>query len=233
MKEHNSQSPLEPSAGGEAAICNEEAGGTEGSASGLMAETPRRTAVRRLLLERLDDAGMVRPKGMTADAFQQLRRRLVDHLEYLADPSLVTLADLVIRLGAGPLRNVWPAEATVRNLASSLQEPPPERWPIVNSWLASREGPIAREGGYLTELYVWLCRLPVPRPPNRVIDLPKIQEQASDNRRTRERYRRHALEGRASDAERNWLEGYARAEARALEIVAAGDTRRQAKGDAA
>lgn len=196
------------------------------------AEGPRRAAVRRLLLERLDAAGMVRPRGMTVEAAAAMRRRLVEALDYLADASLVTLAEQVLRLGAGPLRNAWPAEATVLNLAAQLQEPPPERWAIVGSWLASVEGPVAREGGYLTELYLWLCRLPHPRPPGRSTDLPGIRERAADNRRLRALYQRRLAEGTAGEDERRWLAGYARVEARALEIVAEGEARRARKGAA-
>src|SRR5688572_27665797 len=100
-------------------------------------ELPRRTAVRRLLLDRLDAAGMVRPRAMAAEAFGQMRERLVERLAYLSAPSLDSLAEVLIRLGEGPLKNVWPAEATVRNFAAALEEAPPVEREIVRSWLAS------------------------------------------------------------------------------------------------
>lgn len=197
------------------------------AAPAATAEEPRHAAVRRLLLARLDEAGLTRPRGMTAEAFAAQRQRLVETLDYLPDPALEALAASVLRLASGPLLNHWPAEATVRNLAANLLPPPPEREPIITSWLASVEGPIARDGGFLTELYLRLCRRPLP--PSRVLDYPWLAEQAEENRRTRARLRGLTAAGIATEADRAWLEDYARAEARALAIVETGEVRRAGK----
>jgi len=195
-----------------------------GTAPGDDAIGERRQAVRDRLLARLDAAGMVRSRAQTAEAAAEMRRRLIYHLAYLPDAALDTLAELLIRLGAGPLRNIWPAEATVRNLAEALMAPPPEHARIITSWLASVEGPPARDGGYLTELYGFLLRYQTP--PLRALDLPRIVAEAEDNRRQRARLRAASADGSATAADRAWLADYARAEARALELVAAGARRR-------
>lgn len=189
-------------------------------------EEPRRAAVRRLVLQRLDAAGMRRPRTLDEAGFAEMRRRLVAHLDYLPDAALVTLADLLIRMAGGRDHNLWPDEATVRGRAEALLPAPVERAPIITSWLRSVEGPRAREGGYLTELYRALLRS--PQPPG-AYGTARIVAEAEENRRWRAHLRDRAAEGSASAADHAWLAAYAADEARALQLVDDGAAARAAR----
>lgn len=197
-------------------------GETATAAPEQAAEEPRRAAVRRLFWQRCEEAGLERPKRVTVEAFGRFRERLVEFLDYLPDPALVALADTVIRIAGAKAE--WPAESVIRSQAQALRPEPPARAPIIRSWLRSVEGPIAREGGYLTELYTWLLRTPLP--PTRGWELPRIQQEAEWNRRERARLRALVAEGRASQQQLDWLSGYEAAERAALDLVAEGEAKR-------
>lgn len=184
---------------------------------------PGRTAVRVHFLARMDEAGMVRPRAMTAEAFGRMRDRLAEWLAYLPAEALDTLADTAISIGGGKAHTEWPAEATIRHLAGAMMKPPPEHARIITSWLASVEGPRARDGGWLVELYRHLLQRPLP-PSD--YDRAKIVAAAEENRRERARLRQAGDD--LTDRERQWLDAYAADEARALALVDAGDERRRA-----
>lgn len=203
---------------------------TTNEAPGSQAEEPRRTAVRRLFLTRLDEAGLVRKPAMSAEDFQKLRQRLVEHLAYLPDPLLATLADMTIRMGQGPLHNRWPDEATVRGTAEALMPCPVERMPIWESWMRSRGGPEARDSGCLVELYRWLRRY---RQPPKDYARQQILNEADDNRRWRTALLARVEAGSATDADRAWLDAYAADEAAALAFVGEGEVARARTGAAA
>ena len=184
-------------------------------------DAPGRAAVREHLIERLDQAGMQRPRAMKAEAFEAMRRRLVEALAYLPAEELKTLAETVMRLAGGRAKNEWPPEVSIRNLGYQLVPPPPGR--IVTSWLASVEGPKALDGGWLVELYRRLLKVPLP-----VNDYVagQLRAEAEDNRRLRASLRAEAEAGTISARDRQWLEDYARDEARAQRLVAEGQARR-------
>lgn len=193
-------------------------------------ETPRRTAVRRRFLDRLDEAGMVRPRTLAAEAFARMRERLVDHLAYLDDAGLDTLAETAIGLAGGPAKTQWPAEATIRNTAHCWRPAPPRDDRIVASWLRSPKGAEARDGGWLVELFRWLGQHRIP--PNDYVTA-RLREDAEDNRRRRAVARAEAAAGSAGPADLDWLSAYAAAEADALEIVHQGETARRETAGAA
>lgn len=186
-----------------------------------------RDRVRGLLLARLDEAGLVRPKGVTAAAHDELLARLVDHLAYMSGANLQTLADVVMEAAQGPSRNVWPAEATVRNFAHALQAPPLRQRRIITSWLASREGPKADAEGCLVELFQFLRANPIERPPL-AMDQRLIREAAGQNARLRGMIRERIERGAASDEDRAWLARYVADEQTARAIVADGEAKRLA-----
>jgi len=180
--------------------------------------------------ERLANAGLQRPRGMTEEALNQMMRRLVRALSYLSLPSIETLAEQVMDAAAGPKRNQWPSELMIRQMAQALEQRPLEDRPIVASWLGSVEGPRAIAGGYLVEMLRWLRAHSRPIMP---YDLRSIHEQASENRRRRQiiTERRRAGDDRAED--RAWMLEYAEDERQALGIIERAQAARQARQDQA
>lgn len=198
-------------------------------------ETGGKAAVREHLIGRLTDAGVVKPKAMTGDQFAQMQKRLIDHLAYMDVENLLTLAEGMMGLAGGPLRNQWPSEVIVRNHAHVIQAPPFEQPRIVSSWLASVEGPTAQARGWLVPLYRFLRRSGRPPLP---YDMRSMRDEATEASRQITLIKDRIARGSASDADRAWLVAWQRDEAEAGRIVAAGTQRRlagdgQSTGDAA
>ncbi|SDX92032.1 hypothetical protein [Roseicitreum antarcticum] len=190
-------------------------------------ETGGKAAVRQHLIGRLTDAGLVRPKGMTVDKLSEMQGRLVGALAYMDPENLMTLAEEMMGIAGGPLRNQWPSEVIVRNHAHGLQPPPFEQPRIVSSWLASVEGPQAEAGGWLVPLYRFLRRYRRPLMP---YDMRSIRDEANEDSRQITLIKGRIARGSASDGDRAWLVEWQRDEAEARRIVRDGAARR-AEGD--
>lgn len=188
-----------------------------------------RDRIRRML-DRLDEAGLKRPRGMTLEAHRRLRQRLTDQLAYLSGENLDTLAELILDHAGGKQRDTWPSEVVIRQLARGLERPPVDEHRIVTSWLASVEGPVAEAGGWLVELYRWLRQ---HRRPPMAYDVARLQEEARANRRAAQLIAERIGRGSASEADRQWLEAYRRDARDAGAIVARGAQGRQQKEAAA
>ncbi|MCJ8138419.1 hypothetical protein [Falsirhodobacter halotolerans] len=185
-----------------------------------------RQAVRAHFVGRLRDAGIQKPKGMTAGAFDQMLDRQVDWLAYMHRENLITLAEQVLDNAGGPKRDMCPTELVIRDLARRLQERPVQKNRIMTSWLASIEGPSAQMAGHLVELFRFL-RVN-GRPPG-AFDKIKISEAARDNSRTLALIRERMAIGQASIEERQFAEAYAADQRVANDIVRTGAERRDAK----
>lgn len=181
--------------------------------------------VAELLIKRVDDAGMVRPKKTTTSDFEEMRKRLCVHLAYLCADSLVALADYVINIGGGAFKHEWPPEATIRAYAHGLRKPPITQQPIVTSWLASVEGPQAVAGGFEVELFRLLQRTPVPPTGFRMRE---VRDEAAESARRIELVRGRIDRGNATPEDRAWLEAYLRDQRLVREIVNAGQNKRAA-----
>ena len=188
-----------------------------------------KAAVRAILIDRLDAAGMVRPKNRTVEQHRDWTQRIVDRLAYMAPENLHVLADALLAKGEGPLRREWPAEATVIAFAEGLQARPWQEAAIVSSWFRSIEGPRALAGGFEVELLGWLRRC--PRPPL-AFEVAKLREAAADNRRREERVRERIAGQVESEDDRRWLEARLRDRAHARQLIDAGERGRQEKGAA-
>lgn len=199
-----------------------EGGGGDGAAGSVSGKA----AVRDLLVGRVNAAGLVRRKGMSAEAHDAVLGRLCEHLAYMTPENLRTLAELVIEAGDGPARTWWPAEVTVRGLASALQQRPITQHRIVTSWLASVEGPVAEAGGWLVELYRFLCR---HRRPPMAMDQRQLREEAAENNRRMGIVQDRIERGAAQDADRAWLAKYLEDGREARAIVDAGRAARADK----
>lgn len=179
-------------------------------------------AVRVLLIERLLDAGFVRPRGVTAEVFERRKKHLIDQYAYMSPDNLMTLAEtLIIKADKG---GIWPSELVVRQFANSLQPPPPMQSRIVTSWLASIEGPKAVLRGDMVELYRYVRRHHAPPQGNYAVI--KIAEEARDNARRRTIVQERLRDGVASDEDRRWLRDWEADQEAALALVRAGQEKR-------
>jgi len=190
-----------------------------------------RERVRRLLLDRLDEAGMKRPKSMTVEAHNRCRGRLVEELDHMSAESLEALADLVIENPRGRGRDEWLPEATIRSMARMLEPRPVEKSRLLTSWLASVEGPAALAGGYLVELYRHLLAHPNVPPSRFQID--RLRDEAYAARRTLAATARRHQAGTANADELASAELYRRHASQAEAIVAEGAARRAARAEGA
>jgi hypothetical protein len=186
-----------------------------------------RARVRRVLIDRVEGAGLVRARSVTAEAHRKGLGKLAEHLAHMTEENLETLAEVVIGNAAGRAGNEWPAETLVRQWAQALQPAPPRQHRIVTSWLASVAGPDAEAGGYLVELYRFLLRRSVPPSP---YDLRLIGEQASENNRRCVLIRDRLARNCATAEDRGWLAAYERDQRDARRVMEEGRARREAKG---
>lgn len=193
---------------------------------------PGRTRVRELFVAKLEVDGLVRPRGATVAEHEAFVAKLVDRLSYLPGPDLTVLAECTLRRATGKAFNEWPAFATIWNLAQTVcrTPEPDEAKHIMTTWLRSRGGPVARDGGYLVELWRYLRTFGCP-PTQLALD--KIRAEADENRRTRAQAIARRERGIASPSDLDWLDRYARAEEYCLRLVAGGEEARAAKGEAA
>ncbi|MBU2360410.1 MAG: hypothetical protein KKB02_16025 [Alphaproteobacteria bacterium] len=188
-----------------------------------------RARVQALFWDRIDEAGMQRPRHggslMTLDDYQAMRRRLCDRLAYLDPDNLLTLAELMICNASGPARprlGVWP-EAAILSEAKALQVPPVADLPIITSWLASIEGPPAVAGGFEVELYRHLRRTGRPPLP---YDMHRIREGGVEANRQIELVQGRIDRDVATAEDRAWLEAYQRDRQAVAQIVKAGQDKR-------
>lgn len=180
-----------------------------------------RAAVRRYLVERLEMAGLIRPRRVTADAFEAQKRHLCDRLAYMTGDNLQTLAEVLIDGCQG--KTDWPAEVQIMQYAHGLQAPPVAQSRIVTSWLASVEGPRAVIRGDLVELFRFVRRRLVPPAP---YNLRQISDEARDNQRRRQIITENIRHEVASDEDRKWLSDYQRDYDAAMAVVDLGNARR-------
>jgi len=181
--------------------------------------------VEALLIQRLDDAGMVRPKGMTVAKFDEVRAKLCADFAYLSVESLISLAEYGISIGKGPFHHVWPPEASLRAFGFRLEKRPVFEHAIVHSWLASVEGPHALAGGFEVELFRSLQDTPIPPAPFR---LREIRDEATANARKVSIIEERIERGTVTVEDRAWLETYLRDRQQVRDIIEAGVQKRDA-----
>ena len=206
--------------------------GAPGGDGAEQVNLPGRTRVRELYIARLEADGLVRPKGATVAEHEAFLQKLVERLSYLPGPDLTVLADCTLRRAQGKQLNEWPVFATIWNLAQTIcrTPEPDEARHIMTTWLRSRGGPVARDGGYLVELW-WHLRA-FGCPPTQ-LQLDRIRAEAEENRRSRAQILARKDRGIATASDLYWLERHARAEDYCLRLVAGGEEARAAKGEAA
>lgn len=193
-------------------------------------DASRRAKVRRCFIDPLTRDGLVAAKGVTVDDHRAFLDKLADRLGYLEEALLVTLAELTLGWAEGPARNRWPAFATIWNAATRLRQPPDNERHIMTTWLASIEGPRAREAGHLVELHSWLRKHGCPPSPYAMAK--EILPEAAENARTRARVKREIDAGSARPSDVEWLNSYLRYLGYCEALVAGGEAHRAGKAAA-
>jgi hypothetical protein len=179
-----------------------------------------KAAVRLHLIDRLEAAGMTRPRRMGVEAFEAGKKHLTERLAYMSVENLQVLADALIDTAAS---NEWPSEIVMMQLARGIQTPPPAQSRALTSWLASVEGPKAVAGGYLVDLFRFIRhRLRPPTP----FEMREIGERAREHDRRRQIIQEKIRAEMATDDDRNWLMGWMRDEELALALVDEGNKKR-------
>jgi hypothetical protein len=191
----------------------------------VKAETGR-DRVRTILLEPLEPLGLARPKDLNAAAFKKMRQALVDHLAYMSAESLHLLHLTVCENLQGPNKDRWPAPAAIYGWARAIEPEPAGETELVISYLKSRAGARALQGGYLVELRTDLTKY--RRPPSDAA-MKMIQERAQANARRRTIISESAAVGRASAKDLAWVEAYWELHAVCADLVNAGVDARAAK----
>ena len=193
-----------------------------------------RGLVRRVFVEAVAQAGLSRPRGMTAGGFEAGLDRLITALDHMGADNLSTLAEAVVAHAAqatGQARGVWPAFVLVQSWAHGLQPRPFRLSRIVTSWLASVEGPVAAAGGYEVQLLRLLRR--VQRPPLPA-DLADCKAQAGEDRRRLGLVADRLARGVARDDDRAWHAAFLADQAQAAAFIDQGRAARaQSTGVAA
>jgi hypothetical protein len=193
-----------------------------------------RGLVRRVFVDPVTQAGLGRPRGMTAGAFDAGLDRLITALDHMGAENLATLAEAVVAHAAqstGQARGLWPAFVLVQSWAHGLQPRPFRLSRIVTSWLASVEGPVAQAGGYEVQLLRFLRRAQRPPLP---ADVAECKAQAIEDRRRLERVQERLANGVAWDEDRAWHAAFLGDQAQAAAFIDQGRAvRAQSTGVAA
>lgn len=172
--------------------------------------------VRENLILPLIKGGMIRKRGTSKTAEDEMIANLEARLAYMTADNLKALAEVLERYAGGKHKNVWPAEVSIYNWARAIQFPPASESRLVRSYLQSAAGSAAEVGGYLVELFWYLKKFGAP--PN-TYSLSEIKREADDNRSALARIKREQEVGRASQRELNWVEHYYQTQRRCLDVI--------------
>jgi hypothetical protein len=202
-------------------------GSTGGSAEAGQDDIGR-GLVRRLLIERLRNAGLTRARGQSEAALAEMLDHLAGQLDHMSADNLITLADAVLdhASAAGPAQGQWPREVMIIAWGRGLQARPFRLHRIVTSWLASREGPIAEAAGYEVQLLRFLRRH--QRPPTEY-DLTECKAQAREDNRLMCLITDRIARGVVQDVDRDWHAAYLADQQLARSMVDRGQDARAAQ----
>lgn len=171
--------------------------------------------VDALLLEPL--AGLVRPRGMSAENHDRAIARLRGFLGYMTDANLAGMRDVIARHA---VKGAWPGEGLVRAWAYTLQLPPPMDCDYAKSLMRSEMGQRAQAEGWAVELFQVAKRLGPP--PGRYI-IRELKTEAELNVRKAAVIADRIASGVADQVSRDWLRTYHADQVEVAAIMAARD----------
>lgn len=174
--------------------------------------------IRELVFEPLEELGLTRPKDMKVDQWDKAQKSICKNLAYMDQEAMLRLKLFIKANLEGPNKNRWPSPAAIYKWAGDIQPDTREELDLVVSWLQSKEGPIAIDGGYIVELRNDLRKF--RRPPDEY-GLRAIKSRSEQNRYKIGLINERKAVDKASDDELRWLDGYMRVLQRCKDIVAA------------
>ena len=205
----------------------------DGSAGGQPESKTARA--RRLLIDPL--SALARPRRVSAEQHRDNLDRLARKLSYMEEAALRGLAELCLahagqvsqsKSGAGP---VCPVDAVILAWAYGLQAPPIGQSDYPASVMRSAMGRRAHDAGYGVELLRMARRY---GPPPGAYSLTQLRDEAEGNRRRRAALREAVGAGsRLNPDQDRWLKQYHDDALMVEQLIAEGDERREAKGEAA
>ena len=215
-----------------------DAGVSEGVAESGAAESGAARA-RRVLIAPL--LGLARPRGLTDAAHRDNLDRLARKLSYMPEPVLAALAELCLGhagviAGAAVSRArvaapVCPLDGTILAWGYALCAPPVGQSDYPGSVVRSVMGQRAYDGGYAVELLRHARRF---GPPPGSYLISRLQDEARENAARRAALRAEVEAGNSlGPAQSQWLQDWHADAATVARLLADGDARRAAVGDAA
>ena len=161
--------------------------------------------IREYLITPMELLGLTHPRGMNKGQFEKAKKGLEENLAYMHKEAVIRLC-LVVRSNLdGKNHTHWPAPAAIYTWARDIQEEPKADSDLVVSWLQSREGPAALDGGYCVELRSDLARF--RRPPTQH-SLEDIKRRAAKNRHKLVVIKERVAVNRATGEETDWRDAY-------------------------
>lgn len=103
-----------------------------------IAEAPSR--VLSHLIRPLEALGLEKPPRMTRREFDAMRARLERRLDHMSAAGLEALQGWIAERAGGALKDRWPKEITILNVARSIEPEPDNRRLVVSRYMASQHG---------------------------------------------------------------------------------------------
>lgn len=115
--------------------------------------------VRRLLVEPLQQRGLVKPSAMTRDEFDAMLDSLCAKLAYMSEPNLGALEEVAAGMASGKSRDRFPIAQRILERAGDIQRPPDDASPLIRAVFAHGLGQDAIAQGWAPELLFELRRM--------------------------------------------------------------------------
>lgn len=159
--------------------------------------------VRAVLIEPLEQGGMKRPRGVTAQGHDAFLNKVATELRHMSEGALKGLREYLITV-AGE-KSVWPGLNFVLAKAWALEPKPPRNSDYAKSIVRSAMGRAAKAGGYLPELFSEARRL---GPPSTKLQVAKLEQLAEDNRHQERVIEQRRARGIHRPEDNEWLAHY-------------------------
>lgn len=114
--------------------------------------------VRELLVEPLLDRGLIRPSGMTIEAFEKMCTKLCQKLWYMSDLNLSATEEEVAKLPGGANADRFPIANIILEKAADIQPPTENNSNLIRAFFAHEKGRTAVEESYGPEILKWLLK---------------------------------------------------------------------------
>lgn len=161
--------------------------------------------IREYLITPMELLGLTHPRGMNKGQFEKAKKGFEKNLAYMHKEAVIRLCLVVKSNLDGKNHTHWPPPASIYKWAHDTQKNTKVDSDLVVSWLQSREGPLALDGGYCVELRSDLAKY--KRPPTEH-SLEDIKRRAAKNRHKLVVIKERVAVDRATGEETDWRDAY-------------------------